>query len=250
MTLKIYPSSSGFTDGDQYEVEYNSACLRFLVVSQGIHKEIPEEYSKMGAVHEEWWETQESIKSQQYVRELPVKKEYGDVEYSGRIDFIVNNSEVHETKASMSKNVLYKTIRKKEVKLSHLAQLISYMLHTEIDKGKIVVGFYSKKGEGFDLKEHTIFDITIDVDGRIIVDNIPHYYTAHDAIKYLFFQIKYLSSGVIGPRPKRIAWKDPCKFCPLKDLCDKHDFTDKLNKDDFKTEARIILLGEKDGNNT
>ncbi len=241
--LKIYPSASGFSTGTSYEVEYSNSCLRYLLVSQGIAANIPEDMQKMGAQHEDWWAAQLGDRLKE--RELPIKKDYGNnVEYSGRMDFVTVDGEIHETKASMSKNMLYKVIRKQQVKLNHLAQLLSYMLHTEIHKGRIIVGFYKKDevNNTFLLKEYAEFAVKILESGSITVNDVTQKYTVQDAVNFLVQQIDTLSTGEIKHRPIRFsAWQDPCRFCKLKDLCDKYDEQKTI---DFKTEARAILQGD------
>lgn len=245
--LKIYPSSSGYQIGKLYQVDYNSSCHRYQLVSQGIFKDLDPKYAQIGTIHEEWFNnTRQDIME----REVVIKKEYaGNVEYSGRLDFRHKDGSISETKASLSKSVLYSTIRKKEVKLSHLAQLTSYLVHTETDRGSIVVGYY-KELTDISPKEYAIFDVAIDEQGQILVDNKPYKYNVHDYLTYLFTLIHHLEFGTIGDRPMAPSpWQNPCSKCPLLELCDKYDLNltdNKTEKDDqFKKEAINILTENK-----
>ncbi len=240
--LKIYPSSSGFMTGTAYEVEYNSACLRYLLVSQGIPKSIDPIYQLLGAAHEDWYS--EKMKDEILYREKPIVKYYGKIKYSGRMDFVMTNGEIHETKASLSKSFYQTVIKKKEIKLSHLAQLISYLIHTGTHSGKIIAGFYKEsQNKELLLVDSVEFIVNIMSDGTIQVNGATHYYNVKDAMSFLLKLIQVLESGEIGPRPLALnAWKNPCKFCPLKNVCDSYDKTG-MSDDQFKKTAINTLKG-------
>lgn len=244
---KIYPSSSGFAFGTAgfYEVEYNSACYRFQVASLGSPRSPLDSISvKIGSMFEEWYA--ERMGEAILERERPIRVPYlnGEVIYSGRMDFLMKNGEIHETKASRSKNFLYSVIRKKKVKLSHLAQLISYMVHQKVSNGKIICGFYKEKT--LELQAVQEFDVRISDDGEIFVNDEQTKFRVNHAITYLMQLVNLLAVETISGRPFSTDFITPCSFCPLKNICDSFD-QNKLTEDEFKTQAKKIL-GEKNGN--
>ncbi len=240
---KLYPSSSGFALEDGYVVEYNSACLRYLPAAMDADRiEIDPKYMTLGLQHEDMHA--ERLGDKLKDRELPVKREYqSNVVYSGRVDFITTDGEIHETKGSMSKNFLYSVIRKKQPKLSHVAQLTSYLAHLNMTKGKIVAGYYvaDKKGK-VGLKEEVIFDVEVDENGDLFIDGNKYKYSLKDQLKYLEMAVETVSSGL--PRKKRpsnyMDFSGPCTYCPLKYLCTMYD-KDKVSSEVFKKEAIDLI---------
>lgn len=246
--LKIYPSSSGFMFGKSYEVDYNSACFRYLVVSQGIKKDIDPKYQELGKQHEDWYA--EFRKEDILYQEKPIVKYYDNIKYSGRIDFIMKNGEIHETKASISKSFLYSVVRKKEVKLSHLAQLVSYLVHTKSVKGKIIAGYYkliAKDSNVLTLSEYTEFLVEINDLGEILVNGIKFRYSVKDSITYLLTLVNMLKTEEIGIRPtSKNTWSNPCTYCPLLPLCDSFD-AGSLSKEEYKTKSKLKLKEVSNG---
>ncbi len=241
---KLYASSSGFAFGESYFSEYNSACMRYIVASHGSPKKpIDPKYSELGLIHEEWWakHNKGNIKD----REVPIKKSYDGVEYSSRVDFINNDGSITETKASMSKSFLYSTIRKKQVKTSHLAQIVSYMIHLQVTKGTIVVGYYKEGSGAKEPQEHVVFNIEINNNGEILVDNQIHTYNVADQLKFLLVLADLYKHDKIHPqRPMSLSkWTNPCTYCPLSELCDQFD-QNTILEGEYKDKAKQILIKE------
>lgn len=241
--LKIYPSSSGFLTDKGLEVEYNSGCLRYMVAAIGT-KRVPLDpiYEQLGALHEDWYASQLGENLQD--REKEIRFDLSDkVQYSGRADFITKDGHVHETKASLSKSFLYSVIRKKQVKLSHLAQVVSYMIQLKSTKGKIIAGFYRESD--LRLQETAEFDIEIDADGAILVNGIITPYTVSQQLAHLYKAQEALETGSLGPRPaNHESWSGPCKFCPLNKLCWAKDIKN-FSDEEFKDTARSILNAQE-----
>lgn len=244
--LKIYPSSSGFVTENGLEIDYNSACPRYMVASIGSTRvELDPIYAELGALHEEWWTKKLGVRL--IAREKEIKVELSDtVRYSGRADFIVEGPEVHETKASMSKTFLYQNIRKRKPKLSHLAQLVSYMIQLKIPKGQIIAGFYKEKESRLVLQEHVEFKVDIDDEGRILVDGVATPYTVAHQLAHLHMAQQALETQELGDRrPLNYeAWTGPCKMCPLNNLCwakDQSPITDK----EFKDQAKELINAQQ-----
>lgn len=246
---KIYPSASGFLVEGTVQIEYSSSCMRMLYPGQHVRKDIDQKYKTIGSAHEEWWQNQ--LQDRLAARELPVKIAVAPgIQYSGRMDFVLKDGGIHETKATSSKTALYKHIRPKQVKLSHLAQLVSYMVTTGKTEGSIIHGFYPEKGPFDAPKEWHQFLVHINEDGAIYVDGVQQPITAQAYVQFFVQQVLTLQNvhnvQNLPPRPNRYpAWKDPCKYCPIKVLCDKAD-KGNISASDFYTDA-ISLLGETDG---
>lgn len=235
---KIYPSSSGFMRNGEYEVEYNSACLRYLPVAvEAARLPIDPKYGTLGLIHEDRHAA--ILGSLMLHRELPIRKSYTDkVMYSGRIDFITTDDEIHETKASMSSGFKSSVIKKGNPKLSHIAQVMSYMIHTGYEKAKLVTGFYDPE---YKFKEGRDFHILVKND-KILIDNVEFKYTKSEQEEYLKAAVEVLEEGL--PHLKRptnyLEFMGPCKFCPLKTLCSMLD-RKKLTRQEFKIESIDLI---------
>lgn len=239
--LKVYPSSSGFISDLGLEAEYNSACLRYMVISIGANrKDIDPIYAELGLLHEDWYA--ERLGDELKEREFPIKFDLAPtVEYSGRVDFLTHDGRVHETKASMSKNFLYKHIRKGEVKLSHLAQVVSYMIHLQLPKAVIAAGFYDEQKT---LKEKRFFDVSIRDDGMIVVDDIPTGLEVKHQLAHLNAAVHALSTLEIGQRPENyLEFGSACHFCPVKALCSSYDFG-HISAEELREQGREAINNE------
>lgn len=225
--------------------DYNSACPRYSVISIGAKKiDIDPIYSKLGAFHEEAYAI--LLGTRLKAREMPIKFEIEPgVQYSGRCDFITTDGEVHETKASLSKAFLYSVIRKGKVKMSHLAQLVSYMIQLKLQKGKIITGFYKQDGESFLLKESRDFEVLVTDTGDILVDGERIGYSVIDQYLHTKLIAEVLISKEIKERPLNDSkFSGPCAFCPLKNLCDKYD-RGIVNSPDLIVQGLELLNNEK-----
>ena len=238
LKLKLYPSSSGFVTDKGIEVEYNSACPRYMVASIGADRiPIDPKYAKLGEIHENWYEGQ--LGQNLEAREKEIRIDLSEkVQYSGRQDFVTKDGTIHETKATQSKSVLYQNVRKKKVKVSHLAQLVSYMIHEKTVNGRIVLGYYKDGLKGPVLQEYVEFIVHIDDTGSVIVNGLPSGYTVAHQLAHLNLAKTGLETGSLAPRPYNFAdWTGPCKRCPLNNLCwaqGKNSMTDKEFKDSAK----------------
>ena len=239
--LKIYPSASGFMLGSGVIAEYNSACPRYIVISkEAKQKDIDPIYKQLGVFHEDWYASQLGTDLEE--RERPITFEIeNNVWYSGRCDFQTKSGEIHETKASLSKNFLYSVINKGKYKTSHLAQLVSYMIQFKRTKGKIICGFYKKKDETFEQIKTRIFEVGINPEGRILVDNLDSGYSVQDQLGHLKLVAEILISEEIKDRPiNHIDFSGPCFFCGLKNLCKSYD-NGSIGTAELKVEGKKVL---------
>lgn len=236
--LKIYPSSSGFIQNGQVVTDYNSACLRYiLVASKAPYKnDLDPIFAQVGAQHEDWYA---GILGESLAEREKVLKDWvtPQVEYSGRCDFVTKDGVVHETKATLSKNGLYGVINKGEWKVNHLAQLVSYLIQLEKTEGKIIVGYYEKENEQattFIQRGFRVFDVRIGSAGAVTVDGIDTGHTVSSQLAHRYAAASTLQSGAIGERPRIDSpYKSPCAYCPLQATCDSYD-AQEIDADTFR----------------
>jgi len=246
--LKLYPSSSAFMLGELVVTDYDSGCLRsILLQANGARTQIPEIYMKVGAAHEDWYEETVLKKDARiitYATEVPIKLPIEGVEgvvYSGRMDVLAAHEKVgtviHETKGTISKNTRLSVIRKGMVKLNQLAQLVSYMIAKECTRGKLVVGYYEEDGDGTLVhQEGRDFKVEIDDSGAILVDSVPTGYSAMDQLRHRNAAARVLASGeVVAARPDKWdqKWGGPCGNCNFREVCDKFDRGELGGKNEF-----------------
>lgn len=259
MRKTLYPSAAAFCWGDSVQTEYESGCLRSILLSaHGIRTSPPKIYMDVGAAHEDAYEEQlkKDPRVTTYVREAPVKRAipgHDEVTYSGRVDVLAEYQGVGtiilETKGTISKNTRLSVIRKGKVKLNQLAQLVSYMIALEIPRGKLVVGYYERTEEGrWVACEGREFKVTIEDDGSILVDRVPSGFSVIDALQHRSKAARVLADNVVGDRPDRWnqSFGGPCTHCPFKSACDRYDKTDTPTTEVFLGYAREALASLPD----
>lgn len=225
---KFFPSSSAFMMGDVVVTKYNSGCLRsILAKANGVRDgEIADIYQQVGRVAEDAHEIKLIADNVRYDRELPLSFQLSDkVEYSGRVDFYIKDTAVHEIKAHISRNTRREVIRNRSYITSHLAQLVSYMVRLRAPNGRIICSYYEDDDGTLVCQESRTFEVTIDDDGSILVDDSPSGYYVPDLLAHQQAAVKVLETGEIAPRPANWNQKygGPCNLCPFKTACDKHD---------------------------
>jgi hypothetical protein len=250
MRKKLYPSSSAFMIGELVVTDYDSGCLRaILLAANGARTEIPEIYMKVGAAHEDWYEETVLKKDPRiitYATEVPIKLPIPGVEgvlYSGRMDVLAAHEKVgtviHETKGTISKNTRLAVIRKGKVKLNQLAQLVSYMIAKECTRGKLVVGYYEDEDGSLVHQEGRDFKVEIDEDGSILIDGERYEYTVAHQMAHRQAAARTLVSGEIAERPANWdqKWGGPCGNCTFREVCNKFD-RGELDGSEFITAGR------------
>ncbi len=261
--IKLYPSSAAFVLGDTVVTEYDSGCLRkILLTSKGVRGDIPAVYMRVGAVHEDNYAA--GMANMQdvatFLREVPIKAPvpgYETVMYSGRADFIADHriavtgklggkliEVIHETKATISKTTRLKVIRKGLVKTNQLAQLVSYMIQRQTPYGILFVGYYEENAEGeLVCTESRRFKIFIDDEGAVYIDGMPSGFTAQDQIAHRIAAARVLTEDVIGERPDgwNAPYSGPCVRCPHKMTCILVDTGSISTVTDFVAAAKVDI---------
>lgn len=265
--IKLYPSSAAFMQEDTVITGYDSGCLRkILLTSKNVRGQIPTVYMEVGAVHENQYEA--LLKSDptvsRFLRELPIKQPvpgFETVMYSGRMDFVVEEilkrtegvtfapmktrEVITETKGSISKTTRREVIRKGNVKVNQLAQLVSYMIARQSPYGRLVCAYYERHPETLQLVkcEERMFKIFIDDEGAVLIDGMPSGFTVEDQINHRKAAAKVLVEDRVGERPD--GWTDiykgPCCRCIHKDTCSRFDAGHVKDTEEFVALARVDL---------
>lgn len=249
--MKFYPSSSAFMLGDVVVTKYNSGCLRSILLrSRGVRDgEVAQISQDVGRVAEELHEAELWGEGLKYEREVPLTATlWNDVAYSGRADFVVDTvagTEVHEIKGHTSKNTRRDVIKKGIFNVTYLAQLVSYMFRVKTTEGKLVCGYFEEGENGAIIRvDSRTFEVEIDDDGDVYVDDEPTGYNVSDLLAHQRAACFVISTGEIGPRPANWNQKydSPCTYCPFKAACDAHDKLPFPSTDEFVWAAENAML--------
>lgn len=141
---------------------------------------------------------------------------------------------IDECKASFTEN-------KGKPKDEHLAQLTCYLLEFQLTRGRVVYGYYKVRADGtFKRHSTTAFDVTIDGD-VILVDGFDTGFKTSELVNTIVQLSKYLNSDLPAPRPSTAtSFFSPCKFCPVKDLCDRIE-AENLTISETRAEAALLI---------
>lgn len=226
-SLRYRPSSSAFQWGDLVLTQYNSGCLRSIVLTQLLdyRVDIDPIYQLLGAHHEDL--LAERLKDKIADRELVIKAPITDnVIYSGRADFILKDGTILEAKASVAKG---KYKRERLPKQSHISQVVSYMGQLERPYAEISWGHYKaiKKmdlhGWRFELVGEAKYAVGLADNGQVVVDGERTPYFVQDQLAHMHAAANGLESGDWKALPRPYNWKakfgSPCSWCPFKEKC-------------------------------
>lgn len=230
---------SAFQWGDLTVTQYDSGCLRSIVFRcyANIDIEIDPIYQTLGAYHEDKYASEHNVNR----REIVVRHHIiPEVEYSGRVDFELEDGSITETKSSLRK----KHKLQNDPKINHLGQLTSYLNWLERSIGRVDWGQYTE-----DLKQtdHKNFEVEIAKDGQLIINgNLSPYY-AQDQLEHMTKAAELISSWKlheVRPLNWDDKYKSPCTFCPFKSVCDKYD-AGLITNDEALYEAREKLINNE-----
>ena len=231
---KYNPSSSGFLLPAGTMSDYSSGCLRYMLVSSKQRTPYFDPlFAKIGAFHERWYEAK--LGDQVEGVEVVVKSDITPLtEFSGRMDFVTKDKRIHETKASFSNNFYLDVIRDGKYKLSHLSQIVCYMIDLEQMEGVIACGYYEMDSQGeFSQSGFRTFTVTIDANGKILVDGEHTGYDVFQQLAHRNAAAAVLESQTVAGRPANVgSYKSPCNYCPMRNTCDRYD-AEEIDKDEF-----------------
>lgn len=231
---KYYPSSSGFMVPAGTMSDYSSGCLRYILVSSKQRgPELDPLFMMIGEHHEDLYRVKLGDKVEGV--EVVVKSDITPLtEFSGRMDFVTKDKMIHETKASFSNSFYLEVIRDGKFKLSHLSQIVCYMIDKEQSEGVIACGYYELDSAGqFVQSGYREFRVSIDADGKILVDGEHTGYDVFQQLAHRHAAARVLENQEVAGRPANIGqYTSPCHFCPLARTCDSYD-EGSLSKEEF-----------------
>ena len=240
--LAIGPSMASFAQGSAVIAESSSNCPRyFLARKNGFKTDIDPLYTAMGEVDERRYmkqyqkaNPQDTIETQINLdHELsPLSKIYGFLDM--KITKVDGTIMLVEKKSHISKSTRLEVIRKKQVKLSHVAQLATYLMLTKLTSGKIVCDYYELNYDCDKLCNTEGIEFLVELRGRdIYVDGEKFKYDMNDLAKFYKIIDNAIKSDELPARPlPKTGGRTPCVYCPLSGKCDQAD-VEGLNKHGF-----------------
>lgn len=226
-------SSSAFAWGQQVFTDFNTGCLRkILLQSLQVTETVASKYGKLGAENEERHAKRlfESVQLGSYERERSFSRPIDHkVTLSGHIDFVIKDATDHavridELKSVQSPNQYRQIVKHGKYKLENLAQTVAYMGESRVQHGHLIYTYY-KEGAGGSPTDERIFDVAIDRFGRIGVDSQPTQFHYQDVLAHQAAAAHVIAKKEIGPRPfdgERL-FTGACGYCAFKGACDRYD---------------------------
>lgn len=238
MTTKkvtIGPSAATFARGSAVMAETPSSCPRkFLARKAGFKDPVDSLYGAMGEIDEHRYKRK--LEREGFLKvETQINFTYplsSQVEIFGYIDMKLTYEDgttiLVEKKSHISKSQRLEIIRKQRVKTSHVAQLVTYLLAQNLTEGKIVCDYYEmdKDCTAIINTEGTEFSVEIDRSTHeILVNGEKYKYSLRDLAKFYSIMVKAIEGTDLPARPVQptAAFKSPCVFCPLRELCNDAD---------------------------
>lgn len=231
---------SAFQWGDVTVTGYDSGCLRSIVFRcyANIDINIDPIYQVMGAHHEDQYAANNAVSRREIVVKQPITDE---VEYSGRVDFEMEDGSITETKSSLRKRGKLPS----EPKVNHLAQLTSYMNWLERELGRVDWGQYTER---LNQTDHKTFEVQIADDGQLIINGEPSQYFAQDQIAHMQMAAELIANWKVHER-RPLNWDDkyksPCTYCSFKAVCDEYD-GGEMTDEQALNKARLTLIAKRD----
>ena len=196
--LAIGPSMATFAKGASIVAESSSSCPRYyLARKQGFRTQIDPLYTAMGEVDEARYRTllqkqSPDIKIEDQINLShnlsAVAKIYGFLDM--KVTYPDGTEILVEKKSHISKSARLDIIRKKTPKLSHVAQLSTYLMLTGIPKGKIVCDYYELDYDCKSLMSTEGIEFDVELKGRdIYVDGEKFEYSIENLSK--FYKIEF-----------------------------------------------------------
>lgn len=220
-------SSSAFAWGQLVYTDYNSGCLRkILVQSREVYTEIDPKYGRVGTANEDLHA--KSI-SGRFAKEAEFRRELSyPVTISGHADFVHHDetwraTSVDELKSVSSPNTRRIVIKNGNYKTENLAQLVCYMWAFDVTRGRLIYRFFDKDEQPTD--DVRIFEVDVDEFGRINVDSKPSQFTIHDLFSHQQQAARTIATGHVPQRPYRwdAPFVSPCSRCAFAKACDEWD---------------------------
>jgi hypothetical protein len=240
--VRFNPSSSAFIKNGEVISKQAFGCLRMSLALQ--HRvrpgPIPPILATMGDQHELDIQALLEKDGRDFNREewLPeVMEDFPNIKFRGRVDYhMPTEKTVIECKGLASKPKRGSIIRKGQVPVNHVAQVLSYMYQYKYNTGWLVYSYYQYAGPEGDRiicppadrfgENRRWFKVTLDDAGLIYIDGEKFEYDFMDFMRYLAEHERVMTTGSIPNRPyvdDGNPYASPCTFCAYSQACDKVD---------------------------
>ena len=198
--------------------------------------ELHPDYAAIGNLHEEL-HAAEHLEAQ---REVPFRRDVSATSLlSGRADFVFPDR-VDECKATFSKTTL-NNAKSGKPEMSHLTQLVCYLMEFGLSRGRIVYGYFERaKTGGLVRKDKTVVEVSLGPKDEVWANNHNTGYTGTDLINSMHQIDKWMHTTQLAPRPTANGFMSACKWCPLRELCDRAEAEDLLTTDIVDEAVELI----------
>jgi hypothetical protein len=176
------------------------------------------DYAAIGNLHEELHEKAHP----EARREVPFKRVVNDdATLSGRADFVFDDH-VDECKATFSDST-FRNAKAGKPEMSHLTQLVCYLMEFGLTQGQLIYGYFVKAKDGsFKRQDTALIKVSLDCE-KVLVNGADTGYTVNDLTNTILQIADWMKRDVPAPRPAANGYMSACKYCPLKELCDRVD---------------------------
>lgn len=176
-------------------------------------------------------------------REVPFKRAVTDNSIlSGRADFVFDDR-IDECKATFSKPA-FKDAQHGKPSMSHLTQLVCYMIEFGHSRGRLIYGYFELSRNGKPVRKGTAtIEVSIDDEGKVLTNDTDTGYKTQDLINSILAIAEHRQSDIPAPRPAKSGFNSACTYCVNKELCDRIE-AQGLSISDVKSEA-IELIESK-----
>lgn len=242
----IAPSSCAVLKNGQVHTTSSGSCLRqrWFKARGAKRPEIDPIYQEAGAFWEREVAADLTRAGIMFVDQYEVQGTIDGISIRGEVDLWLPYSRTFiECKALVSSNRRLKIIRKGEVDMSHLLQVVCYLLATrapygvlryafvhhvsEVDK-TLIAPLDTDKG-----KNRRDFVISIDNDANILVDGERYKYSVEDLWAYCQEHVDKVAGAQLPNRPyidPFDKWSSPCNRCVLPKTCDNADLAEMVGQ--------------------
>lgn len=205
--------------------------------------ELHPDYAAIGNLHEEL----HAAEHPEAQREVPFRRDVSATSLlSGRADFVFPDR-VDECKATFSKTTI-SNAKSGKPEMSHLTQLVCYLMEFGLSRGRIVYGYFERaKTGGLVRKDTAVVEVEVGArpkfnvfDGQVFVCGQPSGYTTADLVNSMHQIDKWMHTTQLAPRPTANGFMSACKFCPCRELCDRAEAEDLLTKDIVDEAVELI----------
>lgn len=235
-------NSAFFKDGNFYTYDSNGCPRSVLLRAHGIEEPVDDIRTQktfsLGYLNEDLF-----VKN--YVAHIPHCTDYAidepvteKINFEGHAD-VVTEDLVFELKSVSSRNT-WDRIKKGKPKISNVAQCVNYMLSRQVQRGFLVYSLYAYV-QGLELPD-IFFEITIDNDGNILVNNKETGYHLDHIVQDRQQKARVLEDNTVFPkRPvSEPGDKSPCFYCPFKSVCDQWDKAPDQKTEVFLRKAKEV----------